>query len=72
MTATMDILYIHPHVRNRGLALPLFKCVEKELRRRGVKIWYSGYKTNNALGLDKLLDLFGFTPADSYCVKWLD
>lgn len=71
LSATMDMLYVIPEVRNRGLAFPLFRLVEKELRRRGTQVWYSGYKTNNPLGLPQLLDVLGFEPADTYHAKWI-
>lgn len=71
LTGTMDILYVVPEFRGRGLAFPLFRYVERELRRRGVKVWYSGYKIHNPLGLDKLYDAFGFIDADIYKVKWI-
>lgn len=71
LTGTQDICYVVPEVRNRGLAFPLFRLVEREMRRRGVKVWYSGWKTRNPLGMDKLLPVLGFVPADTYCVKWL-
>jgi GNAT superfamily N-acetyltransferase len=49
LTGTMDILYVVPQFRNRGLALPLFRHTEQELRRRGVEVWYSGFKSANLL-----------------------
>lgn len=72
MTAHMDLCYIAQQYRNRGLALPLFRCVEKELKRRGVQIWYSGYKTHNDLRMPALLELLNFRSADTYMVKWID
>lgn len=71
LTATMDLCYILPVVRNRGLALPLFRAVEKELRRRGVQLWFSGWKEHNQLGMPALLNLLGFEISDVYCSKWL-
>lgn len=71
LTATQDMVYVVPEARNRGLALPLFRLVEAELRRRGVKLWYSGYKAHNPLGMPRLLGLLGFVPADNYMAKWL-
>lgn len=71
LTATMDLCYIHPEVRNRGLALPLFRAVENELLRRGVKLWYSGYKHHNQLGMPALLNLLGFQMSDVYCSRWI-
>lgn len=70
-TAHMDIKYVVPDLRGRGLIVPLMRTVERELRRRGVQAWYSGYKTCTPLGLDKILPALGFQPADSYLVKWL-
>jgi GNAT superfamily N-acetyltransferase len=71
LTAHQDIVYILPEVRDRGLSLPLFRAVERELKRRGVGPWYAGYKTTNPLGMPKLLDKLGFSPADTYVVKWI-
>ncbi len=71
LTGTQDICYVLPELRNRGLAFPLFRLVEREMRRRGVKAWYSGWKTQNPLGMDRLLPALGFVPADTYAVKWL-
>ena len=71
LTGTMDLCYVVPEMRDRGLVLPLFRTVEKELQRRGVKVWYSGYKTNNPMKLDGLHELLGFIPADSYTLKWI-
>lgn len=71
ITGTMDIAYVVPEMRNRGLALPLFRSVEKELQRRGVQVWYSGCKTHNPLGMPELHNLLGFVPADQYFVKWI-
>lgn len=71
LTGTMDIAYVVPEERNRGLALPLFRHTEKELRRRGVQVWYSGWKVHNPLGMPKLHELLGFVPADVYAVKWI-
>ena len=71
LTGTMDMAYVTPAARGRGMALPLFRCVERELKRRGVKIWYSGFKTHNPLGMPQLLDALDFKPADTYRAKWL-
>lgn len=71
LTAHMDIAFVVPEFRNRGLALPLFRHTEKELRRRGAKVWYSGNKIHNPLGMPELHGLLGFIPADTYFVKGL-
>lgn len=71
LTGTMDIAYVSPEMRGRGLALPLFRHVEKELQRRGVKVWYSGAKVHNPMGMPELHEMLGFIPADKYFVKWI-
>src|SRR5574343_1214015 len=57
LTGTADIYYVAPEYRNKGLALPLFRTVERELQRRGVKVWYSGNKVHNPLGADRLHEM---------------
>lgn len=71
LTAHLDICYIVPEQRHKGLALPLFRCVERELKRRGVQVWYSGYKTHNDLQMPALLEALDFQPADEHWVRWL-
>lgn len=71
LTGTQDMVYVVPDERNRGLSLPLFNRVEKELQRRGVQLWYAGLKTHNPLGMPRLLDMLGFQPADTYQAKWI-
>lgn len=70
-TGTQDMVYVVPELRGRGLALPLFRLVERELKRRGVQVWYAGYKTHNPLGMPRLLTRFGFITADTYMAKWI-
>jgi GNAT superfamily N-acetyltransferase len=71
LCAHMDICYVLPEHRGKGLSRPLWRTVEMELRRRGVGPWYSGWKTPKAMGMDVLHEKFGFSPADTYVVKWL-
>lgn len=71
LTGTADVYYVVPEFRDRGLARPLFRHTEQELRRRGVVVWYSGSKVHNPLGSPELHKLFGFVPADLYFVKWI-
>lgn len=71
LTGTADIYWVAPEMRGKGLALPLFRHVERELKRRGVMVWYGGNKIHNPLGADKLHELLGFTPADKYWAKWI-
>lgn len=71
LTGTQDLVYVVPELRDRGLSIPLFRCVERELRRRGVKLWYAGYKTAKPNGLPGLLKAFGFSDADTYMARWI-
>jgi GNAT superfamily N-acetyltransferase len=74
MTAHMDVMYVTPDMKGRGLAFPLARRVEKELRRRlgpNGGPWYSGYKTDNPNGMPEFYRLMGFKPADTYLVKWV-
>ena len=38
LTGTADIYYVSPEFRGKGLALPLFRHTERELKRRGAKV----------------------------------
>ena len=69
LTGITDIYWIDTEVRQRGLFLPLFRCVERELKRRGAVVFYSGYKTATPLGMDLMLPKLGFQPADTYLAK---
>ncbi len=71
LTGTTDIYWIDPELRQRGLFLPLFRCVERELRRRGVVAFYCGFKSSVPLHMDEMLPKLGFIPADTYLLKWL-
>lgn len=71
LTATQDLVYVHPEMRDKGLAFPLFRLVRRELERRGVKIWHCGYKSAKPLGLDRLLPVLGFSPGDTYHAQWI-
>lgn len=71
LTGTTDMYYIVPEERGRGVVLPLFRQTERELRRRGAQVWFSGWKTHNPLNMPGVLDALGFEPADTYKTKWL-
>lgn len=71
LTGTTDIYYIVPEARERGLFLPLYRCVERELKRRGVQVFYCGFKLGNPLKMDQMLPKLGFILADFYGAKWI-
>lgn len=69
LTATMDILYVHPEHRNSGAAKMLFKCLKQELTRRGVKVWYVGSKLHK--DIESFYLALGFEPVEKYFGIWL-
>lgn len=69
--AKMDLVYVLPDMRGHGIILPLLRCVERELKRRGVAVWYSGHKTINHLGMPDIYEKLGFQPADTFVAKWI-
>lgn len=73
LSTTMDIKYVHPDYRDRGLLLKVMLHVEKELRRRGSQVWYTGSKVSSAFhpSVMKIWDHMGFKPVDMYAAKWL-
>jgi len=70
LTCTMDIFYVHPSKRGAGLpGVRLFRAVEKELKRRGVKRWFAGSKCRaDASALFERLD---FERVEVYYSKWI-
>jgi hypothetical protein len=69
LTLTMDIFFIDPAHRGGTGALRLFRCVEREARRRGVNIWFSGSKLHKDTG--RMFVALGFEKVEAYYAKWL-
>lgn len=69
LTASMDILYIHPDHRGSGAGKMLFECLRDELKRRGVKIWYTGSKNHKQI--EWFLKMMGFDPVETCFAMWL-
>jgi GNAT superfamily N-acetyltransferase len=70
MTCTMDIFYIRPDKRGSGLpGIRLFKAVEEELKRRGVKRWFVGSKTK--ADASALFERLKFDRVEVYYSKWI-
>lgn len=66
----MDIFFIHPSARGSGLpGLKLFRAVEKELKRRGVKRWYVGAKLK--ADASPLFKRLGFEPIEIFHSKYI-
>lgn len=69
LTCSPDIFYVKAERRRDGTAADMFRFVEKELKRRGVKAWMVGSKY--AHDVTKLFEYVGFEPFEVTYVKWL-
>ena len=69
LEARMDIFWIAPEVRGRMGGVRLFKAVEAELRRRGVKRIYAGSKLHK--DSSRLFQAMRYQPTEQWFSKWL-
>jgi GNAT superfamily N-acetyltransferase len=69
LTATTDILYVHPDHRGNGAGKLLFDCLKAELKRRGAKIWYAGSKNHKQI--EWFLKMLGFEEIETYFALWI-
>lgn len=69
LTATVDIFWIKPDYRGRHGGKRLFRAVEAELRRRGVKRWVASSKLHRDSG--RLFTAIGFAPFETLYSKML-
>lgn len=70
LTGTMDIFYIHPDHRGGIGALRLFRCVLKEMKRRGVQRVFFGSKLHKDVG--RLFEALGMRPVETYYSMMLE
>lgn len=68
LTLTMDIFYIVPKCRGRSLGIRLFKQVEQEARRRGVKRIFAGSKLHKDASI--LFERLGYQEVERYYSLW--
>lgn len=69
LTCSPDIFYVRPDMRKGRAGLQMFRFVEAELRRRGVKRWAVGTKlAHDASALFRRLN---FEPVEMTFEKWL-
>jgi hypothetical protein len=69
LTCSPDIFYVSPDRRTSIAGIRMFRFVEKELKRRGVKRWAVGSKVqHDASALFRFLD---FLPVETMYEKWL-
>ena len=70
LTCSPDIFFVAPEKRNGMAGMRMFRFVEKELKRRGVKRWSVGSKVqHDASGLFRYL---GFEPVETTYEKWFE
>lgn len=69
LTCTMDIFYVRADMRTGSAGVSLFRFVEKELRRRGVKRWFMGSKVH--ADASALFKRIGAAPVETYYSKWI-
>lgn len=69
LEAVMDIFWLAPEVRGRMGGRRLFRAVERELRRRGVKRVYAGSKLHK--DSSALFIALGYTPIERWFSKLL-
>jgi hypothetical protein len=69
LTCSPDIFYVSPERRTSIAGIRMFRFVEKELKRRGVKRWAVGSKVqHDASALFRFLD---FEPVETTYEKWI-
>lgn len=69
LTCSPDIFFVAPTKRTGTAGIRMFRFVEAELRRRGVKRWSVGSKVaHDASALFRFLD---FQPVETTYEKWL-
>ncbi|MEX3972259.1 GNAT family N-acetyltransferase [Paraburkholderia caribensis] len=69
LSCSPDIFYVQREYRRDGTAAAMFGHVEKELRRRGVKVWMVGSK--HAHNVTQLFEHLSFEPFEITYAKWI-
>jgi len=69
LTYTMDIFYVHPDHRGNGGGAIMVNCLEKELKRRGVKRIFMGTKCHRPSGW--MFEKLGYEQVEIYYSKWI-
>lgn len=69
LTCTMDIFFIRKDRRTGSAGVRMFRFVEAELRRRGVRRWFMGSKIH--ADASALFKRIGAAPVETYYSKWL-
>lgn len=67
LTLTMDIFWVLPQYRGKSAGVRLFKTVEAEAERRGIKRMFMGSKLHKDSGW--LFERLGYAPVETYYSK---
>ena len=70
LTLTMDIFFVAPEFRGGMGGIKMFRAVETEAKRRGVKMMLMGSK--NHKDTSGLFERLGYEPVETYHQKWID
>lgn len=70
LTLTTDIFWLAPEQRGQRGGVKLFKAVEAEARRRGVKLIMGGSKNHH--DTSRLFSALGYEPVETWHAKWID
>ena len=69
LTSIMDIWFIDPDHMVGKAPIILMRAVEKEMRRRGVNLWFAGEKLHKPCG--QFFEKWGFEKVEATYAKWL-
>ncbi len=69
LTLTMDIFWVAPEARGGGVGYHLFREVEREAKRRGVKRMFVGSKLHKDASW--LFERLGYQEVERYYSQWL-
>ena len=70
LTSIMDIWFVDPEHMLGKAPLILLRAVEREMRRRGVNLWFAGEKLHKPCG--RLFEKLGFEKVETTYAKWLE
>lgn len=69
LTLTMDIFWVRHEYRGKSAGIRLFKTVEAEAKRRGVRRMFMGSKLHKDAGW--LFERLGYAPVETYYSKMI-
>lgn len=69
LTCSPDIFFVQEDKRGGRAGIRMFQFTERELKRRGVKLWFVGSKNKHSV--TALFDYLEFEPVETIHAKWL-